>query len=408
MSGFIENISVAWTGDFDSLKQFSNEVLKLDGEWTQPGGDKKVFTFGNSVIVWRKNKGILNIDVERSDEIKRRICEVMFKDNGTLLTPPLQSNSSMTTDALMEDMEGLKKGQMLNSEIIQSLAESVSELASAISCLQYNKAKSNSTCSENREKFTTDVEYFDYVNSANTQHLEKLTNLYTDNRNETLLINETGIPDANDSEMLHSTSNNTSQINTHCISLMKDIDDAPGLNDNEMPLITSHESSTDVGRSNTQKSTYAEVVKSPPSLEKNSGIAKSPENAMGKEKPQTKSQEVSAGKLSDGFIGVQRKRRKFKQFFLSGIADDVNESQIISYLAERNIKPNNILIFRSRRKGTISVKIGIPLASVSTVLEENFWPDYVQCKPWQYKENRRNPAAQDIIKTQTGNYSTYV
>ncbi len=71
--------------------------------------------------------------------------------------------------------------------------------------------------------------------------------------------------------------------------------------------ITSHESSTDAGRTNTQKSTYAEVVKSPPSLEKNSGIAKSPENAMGKEKPQTKSQEVSAGKLSDGFIGVQRK-----------------------------------------------------------------------------------------------------
>ncbi len=75
---------------------------------------------------------------------------------------------------------------------------------------------------------------------------------------------------------------------------MKDIDDAPDLSDNEMPLITSHESSTDAGRTNTQKSTDAEVVKSPPSLEKNSGIAKSPENAMGKEKPQTKSQEVSA------------------------------------------------------------------------------------------------------------------
>ncbi len=85
------------------------------------------------------------------------------------------------------------------------------------------------------EKFTTDVEYFDYANSANTQHLEKLTNLSTDNRNEcTLLINETGIPDANDSETLHSTSNNTSQINTHCISLMKDIDDAPDLSDNNL------------------------------------------------------------------------------------------------------------------------------------------------------------------------------
>ncbi len=113
--------------------------------------------------------------------------------------------------------------------------------------------------------------------------------------------------------------------------------------------------------------------------------------------------EVLTGKLSDGFVGVQRKRRTFKQFFLSGIADDVNESQITSYLAKRNIKANNIFIFRSQRRGTISVKIGIPLASVSTVLEENFWPKYVQCKPWQYKENRRNPVVQDIIKTQAGN-----
>ena len=108
-----------------------------------------MFTFGNSVMVWRKNKSVLKIDGERSDEIKRRICEVMFKNNCTFLTPPLQSNSSMTAD----------EGQILNSEIIQSLGESVSELAYAISRLQYNKAKSNCTCSENTGKFTTDVEY---------------------------------------------------------------------------------------------------------------------------------------------------------------------------------------------------------------------------------------------------------
>ena len=72
-------------------------------------------------------------------------------------------------------------------------------------------------------KFTTDVEYFDYANSANTEHLEKITNLSTDNRNEcTSLINKIDIPQVNDSEMPHLTSNYASQINTHCISLMKD------------------------------------------------------------------------------------------------------------------------------------------------------------------------------------------
>ena len=88
MSGFIENISHAWTGDLVSLKQFSSEVLKLDGKWSQPGGDKKLFTFGNSTMVWRKNKHVLTINGERSEEIKKQICEVMLKDNLTLPTPP--------------------------------------------------------------------------------------------------------------------------------------------------------------------------------------------------------------------------------------------------------------------------------------------------------------------------------
>ena len=34
--------------------------------------------------------------------------------------------------------------------------------------------------------------------------------------------------------------------------------------------------------------------------------------------------------VPDGFIGVERKRNKYKKFFLSGIADGVKESQIYS------------------------------------------------------------------------------
>ncbi len=41
--------------------------------------------------------------------------------------------------------------------------------------------------------------------------------------------------------------------------------------------------------------------------------------------------------VPDGFTGVERKRNKYKKFFLSGIADGVKESQIYSYLIERNI-----------------------------------------------------------------------
>ena len=49
------DLSFAWTGDCDALKAFVVDDLKLNGNWEQPGGDKKVFKFNNSSIVWRKN-----------------------------------------------------------------------------------------------------------------------------------------------------------------------------------------------------------------------------------------------------------------------------------------------------------------------------------------------------------------
>ena len=44
----------------------------------------------------------------------------------------------------------------------------------------------------------------------------------------------------------------------------------------------------------------------------------------------------------DGFIGVERKRRKTKKFFLTGLAENVNENQILSYLNKKNIIPTYI------------------------------------------------------------------
>ncbi len=90
----------------------------------------------------------------------------MLKDSITLSTPPSQAQSSMTTDAYFDDIKSLKEGQMLNCEIIQSLAESVSDLASVISRVQGNEVKNNSNFNKNTEK--SDVEQSEYANFANT------------------------------------------------------------------------------------------------------------------------------------------------------------------------------------------------------------------------------------------------
>ena len=108
----------------------------------------------------------------------------------------------------------------------------------------------------------------------------------------------------------------------------------------------------------------------------------------------------------DGFIGVKRARNKTTKFFITGIDENVKESQILSFLKQRNIIPTYISIFKSRRRGTISSKIHVPTIVSSLLQEDNFWPKYVECKPWKSQENRKNATEQKTNMTHDGNYST--
>ena len=108
--------------------------------------------------------------------------------------------------------------------------------------------------------------------------------------------------------------------------------------------------------------------------------------------------------IDDGFIGVERKRNKTKQLFLTGIAENVKEYQIQSYLEDRDVTPTRITLFQSKRKGTISAKVNIPSASLPLVQHEHFWPKFVTCKPWRLNAN----GDQKARMTRLGNFSTYV
>lgn len=147
------------------------------------------------------------------------------------------------------------------------------------------------------------------------------------------------------------------------------------------------------------KTTYANIVSS-------NGIDISNKHKPNSQKSPRKTKKTSSD--SDGFIGVERKRRKTRKFFLTGIAENVNENQILSYLNDRNIVPTYISIFPSRRRGTLSSRIHVPSAASSLVLDDNFWPKFVVCKPWRPKDNTKNPVDWEINLTQKGSFSTYV
>ncbi len=145
--------------------------------------------------------------------------------------------------------------------------------------------------------------------------------------------------------------------------------------------------------------TYADIVSSCETVTSNKHKSIS-------QKSSCKTKEMSCD--PDGFIGVERKRRKIKKFFLTGIAENVNENQILSYLNKKNIIPTYISIFPSRRRGVLSSKIHVPLAASSLVQKENFWPKYVTCKPWRAKDDIKNPVEREINLTHKGTLSTFV
>lgn len=155
--------------------------------------------------------------------------------------------------------------------------------------------------------------------------------------------------------------------------------------------------------------TYANVVASSPSLKNCEQMTIPKTNQIPATTPQNlqcESYELSSD--PDGFIGVKRNRNKTKKFLVTGIDENVKESQILSFLKQRNITPTYISIFKSRRRGTISSKIHVPSTVSYLFQKDDFWPKYISCKPWKSKENVKNAMKRNINATHDGNYSTYV
>ena len=146
----------------------------------------------------------------------------------------------------------------------------------------------------------------------------------------------------------------------------------------------------------TQKPSYADILQGNPQsqsfISNSSDHLIKPVNKAKTKKILQTNPPVSVTNSSDSFIGVAQKRRtNYKQFFLSGVAKNVNEDQILSYLVERNVTPDHIAIFQSKQVEKISAKICIPSASSAIVLQEDFWPKFILCKPrlQKPKENQR-------------------
>ena len=342
------------------------------------------------LYIWRKTKGLLLFKGEQSIAVKTKICEAMLQESPN---PPSQTHSGISPGDRMDEIESLRSAQLLNGEAIQLLVNSVSQIFSIIAEIQANaKPSTDDLSKKNTEKSLEEkIEQFEYANSINTN---------TDNP---IVLEQ--------SEQLIESNNANSDECTPLIE-QKTLENTLEISGNQEGISTLNGLIDDVSDNNMTIS-YAKAAKSHLDLRNPSKTpiktAKDKLSLATNAKEDTPNSEgLIHSNVPDGFIGVERKRKKYKKFFLSGIAEGVKESQIYSYLVERNITPTLVSTFQSKRKGTMSAKIHIPLTTSSVVLEKNFWPEFVYCKPWQQKVDKRQNTLQKNKETLVGNYITLV
>ena len=96
----------AWSGALELLKQFIKNVLNLEGTWSQPNGQTKLFiNLHDSTILWKKIKNVLCLDGDRAEsanEIKQRLCKAMCFFEAPILGARLSSVNLEAIQALPE------------------------------------------------------------------------------------------------------------------------------------------------------------------------------------------------------------------------------------------------------------------------------------------------------------------
>ncbi len=75
------------------------------------------------------------------------------------------------------------------------------------------------------------------------------------------------------------------------------------------------------------------------------------------------------------FIGVEW--RHIKRVYLGGVKDGVDASTIKNFMQEKSVKPTFVRMIKSKRKGTVAVRINVIASDLNKILETTFWPKNV-------------------------------
>ena len=101
--------------------------------WSHPGSDKKLFTFENVIIPWRKSKSVLLVSGEKAINIVNDLCKQICNGSEDRNLVGFPSNKSAD---IYHDIEDLKCNHLANGEAIRSLSVSIFHISSLLSQFQ--------------------------------------------------------------------------------------------------------------------------------------------------------------------------------------------------------------------------------------------------------------------------------
>ena len=87
---------------------------------------------------------------------------------------------------------------------------------------------------------------------------------------------------------------------------------------------------------------------------------------------------------SNAFIGVER--RYIKRIYLGGVKDGVEAHAIKEFMEQKGVHPTFVRMMKSKRKGTVGVRINVIAADLKATLETGFWPKNIYAREWLSKE----------------------
>ena len=187
-SNLNEKIKLSWAGDLLSLKSFIDKSINLEGEWSSPGGEKKIFKShdGNTIITWWKNKKYIKLDGANAENVKHKLWSIVGNNSSedsqfaTKTDTQFPQISYTYTNQegrkeLTADMEGIKLDMVILETSLEKKIESNINSINSVQEELINMRKLNNELKEHVESLIN-TRPFDEDNNSNADLLRRENN----------------------------------------------------------------------------------------------------------------------------------------------------------------------------------------------------------------------------------------